>query len=80
MLDACTKVLFPAKVVIIQQHHCFIDGQIKLLNERFAFKHHFTRALCILLERSVGVEYWSGVETDFVANVVHSFALRHNRT
>ena len=42
-----------------------------------------TLALCILwsgvLERSVGLEYWSGVESDFgAANVGHSFAPRHN--
>ena len=33
------------------------------------------------MEQSVGVEYWSGVESDFgVANVGHSLAPRHNRT
>ena len=42
-------------------------------------------ALCILwsgvLERSVGVEYSSGVESDFeMANVGQSVAPRHNRT
>ena len=45
----------------------------------------FFRALGILwsgvIERSVGVESWSGVETDFgVANVGHSFAPRHSKT
>ena len=43
------------------------------------------RTLCILssgvLERSVGVGYWSGVGSDFgVANVGHSFVPRHKRT
>ena len=34
-----------------------------------------------MLQWSVGVEYWSGVEPDFgVANVGHSFAPRHNKT
>ena len=43
----------------------------------------FIAALCILwsrvFERSVGVEYWNGVlESDIgVANIGHSFALRH---
>ena len=33
------------------------------------------------MERSVRVEYWSGMESNFgVANVGHSFAHRHNRT
>ena len=33
------------------------------------------------MERSVGVKYKCGVESDFgLANIGHSFALRHNRT
>ena len=32
-----------------------------------------------MLERSVGVDYWSGVELDFgVENVRHSFAPKHD--
>ena len=33
------------------------------------------------MERSVGVKYWSGVESDVgVTNVWYSIAPRHNRT
>ena len=60
------------------------SGPCTLREEEEKKNSYFIRALCILwsgvLERSVGVEYWSEVESDFgVANVGHSFAPKHNR-